>query len=83
MSVLAEITLNSVEAIKANQAGLIALAKGIGAAFAALSVGLIGTKAAEGVSRNPAASGKILVQAILGMALAEGLGFAVIFGLSV
>ena len=81
--ILAEAAVDAIVLAKANQAGLIALAKGIGAAFAALSVGFIGTKAAEGVSRNPAASGKILVQSILGMALAEGLGFAVIFGLSV
>lgn len=55
-------------------AGIVAIAKSIGAGFAALAVGFIGTKAAEGVSRNPAAATKILVQSILGMALAEGLG---------
>lgn len=81
--ILAEAAVDAIVLAKANQAGLIALAKGIGAAAAAISVGYIGNKAAEGVSRNPAASGKILVQSILGMALAEGLGFAVIFGLSV
>lgn len=79
---LADITLNTVEAIKANQAGLAVLGKGLGAGLAAIGVGFIGTKGAEGVSRNPAASGKILVQSILGMALAEGLGFAIIFGLA-
>lgn len=47
---------------------------GIGVLGAAIGVGLIGYKAAEAVGRNPGASGKILVQAILGMALAEGLG---------
>ena len=46
---------------------------------AAIGVGLIGTKAAEAVGRNPAASGKILVQAIIGMALAEGLGILALF----
>lgn len=60
-------------------AGIVAIAKGLGASFAALSVGFIGTKAAEGVSRNPAAATKILVQSILGMALAEGLGLVSIF----
>ncbi len=55
------------------------LAKGIAAGFAALAVGFIGTKAAEGVSRNPAAATGILVQSILGMALAEGLGLVAIF----
>jgi len=41
---------------------------------APLGVGLIGMKAAEAVGRNPAAATKILIQSILGMALAEGLG---------
>jgi F-type H+-transporting ATPase subunit c len=36
-------------------------------------------KAAEAVGRNPGASGKILVQAIIGMALAEGLGVMALF----
>jgi F-type H+-transporting ATPase subunit c len=49
-----------------------------GALGAAIAVGMIGTKAAEAVGRNPAASGKILVQSILGMALAEGLGLIAI-----
>lgn len=49
-----------------------------GALGAAIAVGLIGNKAAEAVGRNPAASGKILVQSILGMALAEGLGLIAI-----
>ena len=40
---------------------------------------MIGTKAAESVGRNPGASGKILVQAIIGMALAEGLGILALF----
>jgi F-type H+-transporting ATPase subunit c len=41
---------------------------------AAFSVGLIGFRAVEAVGRNPGASGKVLVQSILAMALAEGLG---------
>jgi F-type H+-transporting ATPase subunit c len=41
---------------------------------AACSVGLIGFHAVEAVGRNPGASGKVLVQSILAMALAEGLG---------
>ena len=45
-----------------------------GCLAAAIGVGLVGTKAVEAVGRNPGASGKILVQAIIGMALAEGLG---------
>lgn len=37
-----------------------------------IALGLIGMKAAEAVGRNPGASGKILVQALLSAALAEG-----------
>ncbi len=50
-----------------------------GAAAAAIGVGMIGTKAVEAVGRNPGASGKVLVQSILGMALAEAIAFYVIF----
>ncbi len=46
---------------------------------AAIGVGLIGAKAVESVGRNPEASGKILVQSILGMALAEAVAFYAIF----
>ncbi len=56
------------------------IASAAGVLGAAIGVGLIGTKAAEAVGRNPGASGKILVQAILGMALAEGLGLLALFG---
>ncbi len=40
---------------------------------AALGVGLIGSKAAEAVGRNPGAFGNILTISIIGMALAEGI----------
>ena len=63
--ILAEVTGNI-----ASAAGLIA---------AAIAVGLIGTKAAEAVGRNPGASGKILTQAIISSALAEGIIFFAIF----
>ncbi|MBT5901881.1 MAG: ATP synthase F0 subunit C [Opitutaceae bacterium] len=55
------------------------IASGLGLLGAAIGVGLIGFKAAEAVGRNPGASGKILVQAIIGMALAEGLGILALF----
>lgn len=55
------------------------LASGLGLLGAAIGVGLIGFKACEAVGRNPGASGKILVQAIIGMALAEGLGILALF----
>jgi F-type H+-transporting ATPase subunit c len=66
--ILAEITIN---------------ANTIPAAFgcfaAAFGVAMIGAKAVESVGRNPEASGKILVQSILGMALAEAVAFYAIF----
>ena len=55
------------------------IASGHGLLGGGLGVGLIGNKAAEAVGRNPGASGKILVQAIIGMALAEGLGILALF----
>ncbi len=51
----------------------------LGATAAAIGVAAVGTKAVEAVGRNPGASGKILVQSILGMALAEAIAFYVIF----
>ena len=50
------------------------IASGLGLLGAGIGVGMIGNKAAEAVGRNPGAATKILVQAIIGMALAEGLG---------
>ena len=55
------------------------IASALGLFGAAIGVGIIGYKAAEAVGRNPAASGKVLVQAIIGMALAEGLGILALF----
>jgi F-type H+-transporting ATPase subunit c len=55
------------------------IASGLGLLGGALGVGFIGMKAAEAVGRNPGASGKILTQAIIGMALAEGLGILALF----
>lgn len=49
-------------------------AVGLGVFAAAIAVGLIGMKAVESVGRNPGASGKILTQSIIAIALAEGLG---------
>jgi F-type H+-transporting ATPase subunit c len=51
----------------------------IGCFAAAIGVGMVGAKAVESVGRNPEASGKILVQSILGMALAEAVAFYAIF----
>jgi F-type H+-transporting ATPase subunit c len=59
------------------------LGRGLTASFgclaAAIGVGLIGSKAVESVGRNPGASGKVLVQSILGMALAEAVAFYALF----
>lgn len=52
---------------------------GLAALGAAIGVGLIGGKASEAVGRNPGASTKIMVQAILAIAFAEGIVFFAIF----
>ena len=52
---------------------------GLAALGAALGVGLIGMKASEAVGRNPGAATKILVQAILSTAFAEGIVFFAIY----
>jgi F-type H+-transporting ATPase subunit c len=52
---------------------------GLAALGSALGVGLIGSKAAEAVGRNPGAATPILTQAIIAMALAEGIIFFAIF----
>lgn len=52
---------------------------GLACLGAALSVGLIGMGASQAVGRNPGASTKILVQAILSTAFAEGIVFFAIF----
>lgn len=51
----------------------------LGCLSAAFSVALIGMKATEAVGRNPEAAGKVLVQSILGMALAEAIAFYALF----
>jgi F-type H+-transporting ATPase subunit c len=51
----------------------------LGALGAAIGVGLIGAKASEAVGRNPGASTKILIQAILSTAFAEGIVFFALF----
>ena len=73
LEVIAQATPEAVQGITGN------LTSAFGLLGAAIGVGLIGQKAAEAVGRNPGASGKILVQAIIGMALAEGLGILALF----
>ena len=55
------------------------LTVGLAALGAAVGVGFIGMKASEAVGRNPGASTKILVQAILAIAFAEAIVFYAIF----
>jgi F-type H+-transporting ATPase subunit c len=52
---------------------------GLAALGAAIGVGLIGAKASEAVGRNPGAATKVLVQAILSTAFAEGIVFFAIY----
>jgi F-type H+-transporting ATPase subunit c len=52
---------------------------GLAALGAAVGVGLIGMKASEAVGRNPGAATKILIQAILSTAFAEGIVFFAIY----
>ena len=52
---------------------------GLGCLGAAIGVGLVGMKGAEAVGRNPDASTAILVQSIIGMALAEAVAFYALF----
>ena len=55
------------------------LTAALGCLSAAVGVGIIGMKAVAMVGRNPGASGKVLVQSILGMALAEAIAFYSLF----
>ena len=55
------------------------LKAGLGCLGAAIGVGLAAMKATEAVGRNPDASGKILTQSIIGMALAEAIAFYALF----
>ena len=52
---------------------------GLAAFGAAIGVGLIGMKASDAVGRNPGASTKIMVQAILAIAFAEAIVFYALF----
>ena len=52
---------------------------GLAALGAAIGVGLTGMGASEAVGRNPGASTKILIQAILSTAFAEGIVFFALF----
>lgn len=55
------------------------LTVGLAALGGAIGVGLIGMSASEAVGRNPGASTKIMVQAILAIAFAEAIVFYALF----
>jgi len=55
------------------------LTVGLAALGAAIGVGLIGGGASQAVGRNPGASTKIMVQAILAIAFAEAIVFYALF----
>jgi len=55
------------------------LAVGLCGLGSAMGVGLVGMKASEAVGRNPGAFGKVIVLAVLGMALAEAVVFYALF----
>jgi F-type H+-transporting ATPase subunit c len=52
---------------------------GLAVVGGSIGVGIIGGKLVEAVGRNPGAANVILVQAILAMALAEGLALIALF----
>ena len=52
---------------------------GLAAFGAAIAVGIIGSKAADAVGRNPGAATPILVQSILAIAFAEAIVFYALF----
>lgn len=61
-----------------------ALAIGIGAIGPGIGIGLIGSKAAEAVGRNPEASGKILMIMLLAAAFAEAIAiYALVIAFSI
>ncbi|MDR3274368.1 MAG: ATP synthase F0 subunit C [Puniceicoccales bacterium] len=55
------------------------LVQTVGCFISGLGVMMIGMRAVEAVGRNPGSAGKVLVQSILGMALAEAITFYVLF----
>lgn len=61
-----------------------ALAIGFGALGPAIGIGMIASKAAEAIGRNPEASSKIQTSMILGMAFAEAIAiYALVIALSI
>ena len=76
MTMFAETAGAAAEAVEAVAGGVSSningsFTLGVAGAGAAIAVGMVGSKAAEAVGRNPGAFGNILTISIIGMALAE------------
>ena len=74
-----------IEAIEAQLEGMKALAMalvvGVGVLGPGIGVGMIGSKALEAIGRNPEASGKVVTNMFIGIALTEALAiFALVVG---
>lgn len=59
---------------EATKALAMAIAAGIGVLGPAIGIGLLVSRALEGIARNPEAAGKIQSSMILGIAFVEALG---------
>lgn len=66
-----EVALTNAEATKALA---MAIAAGLGVLGPAIGIGILVSRALEGIARNPEASGKIQSSMILGIAFVEALG---------
>ena len=78
--------LQAAAEMTSNNQGLSLIGAGLGAGLAVIGAGMgigkIGGAAAEGIARNPEASGEIRGSSIIMAALIEGIGFfAVLVGL--
>ena len=70
---------NATQAVEQAKGTTGSIQAGLGCLGAAIAVGMVGMKGAEAVGRNPDASTPILVQSIIGMALAEAVAFYSLF----
>lgn len=71
MDPIVEAAMLNAEAMKAVA---MAIAAGIGVLGPGIGIGILVSKALEGIARNPEASGKIQSSMILGVAFVEALG---------
>ncbi|MEN9922322.1 MAG: synthase subunit c [Candidatus Parcubacteria bacterium] len=71
MDPIVEAAMINADAVKAIA---MAIAAGIGVLGPAIGIGLLVSRALEGIARNPEAAGKIQSSMILGIAFVEALG---------